>query len=183
MLAPSRSKAVAKSEKVLLVDRVDHLAHCSLHDLVFNRRDSQCPLASIRFLDEHSPAWLRPVPSSVNPPMQLSDVLLQLLPVFTPRHSIDTSCRSLPELPVCVRQPLDAHVVEQRREPHLPVPSRYLTHPIERICHVLPALRPAHVALHRVPLGCRPSLHSVRSPFRFRSSFLVPALRRYYDGM
>lgn len=60
---------------------------------------------------------------------------------------------------------------------------RCLTHPPEGIWHALPALCPARGTPGWVPLGCRPSLHQVRSRFSSRLCSLVPRLRRYYDGI
>src|SRR5438046_2095886 len=51
-------------------------------------------------------------------------------------------------------QPLDVvHVVQERREPLLPVPPCCLTHPLERTERTCPARCPERVAPGRVPLG------------------------------
>jgi len=47
----------------------------------------------------------------------------------------------------------------------LPVSHCCLTYPLERAGHALPALRPVHVALGRVPLGQPPLLHRLRGRF------------------
>ena len=67
-------------------------------------------------------------------------------------------------------------VVQERGEPHLPVPSCCLTYPLQRTGRAVPALCPGRVLLARVPLGQPPSLH----PLRRRLPGLVRRLRRYY---
>jgi hypothetical protein len=57
-----------------------------------------------------------------------------------------------------------------------PVSLRGLPYPLERARRTCPALSPEHVALRRVSLGHRPSLHRVRHRG-------VPRLLRYYGGV
>src|SRR6266852_5793596 len=176
MLAPSGAEPVAEPEEVFFVNRIEHLRHRSLHDLVFNRRNSQWSLVPVCFSNVRPACRLGPVCSSLHPAAQLSDLLLKSFAVFFPSHSVDTSRRSLPQLAVYVRQPFFRDVVEQSREFHLTVPLCCFPHPIKRIGRTLPALCPACVLPNQVPLGCTPSLHPVRPRFRG----FVPELRRYY---
>src|SRR5580698_2911793 len=70
-------------------------------------------------------------------------------------------------------------MVEQGREPHLPVLLRYFPHTSQSVCPALPALRPVQVRLFRVLLGQRPFLHNLRPRF----PALVRLLRRYYAAV
>src|ERR1035441_6441685 len=70
-------------------------------------------------------------------------------------------------------------MVEQGREPHLPVLLRYFPHTSQSVWPAFPALRPALVRLLRVLLGQRPFLHNLRR----RSPALVRLLRRYYAAV
>ena len=63
--------------------------------------------------------------------MQPPEVLLQALPVVPPRHPIDAWRRAGPDRPVRRLQTLDGHVVQKRREPHIPVLPRHLAHAIQ----------------------------------------------------
>jgi len=77
-------------------------------------------------------------------------------------------------------QPLDVvHVVQERREPLLPVPLGCLTHPLERARRAYPARCPERVTLGRVPLGPLPSLRRLRG----RLLGLVRRLPRYYGAV
>jgi hypothetical protein len=49
VLAALRSEPVAKSQKVYLVNRIEHFHYGTLHDLVFQRSDSQWTLSPICF--------------------------------------------------------------------------------------------------------------------------------------
>ncbi|MBP1774900.1 MAG: hypothetical protein H6Q86_906 [candidate division NC10 bacterium] len=57
------------------------------------------------------------------------------------------------------------HVVQERREPLLPVFSCCLTHPLQRAGRAGPARRPGHVTLARGSLDQTPSLHCLRCRF------------------
>src|SRR6202023_2911400 len=70
-------------------------------------------------------------------------------------------------------------MVEQGREPHLPILLRYFPHTPQSVWPAFPTLRPALVRLFRVLLGQRPSLHNLR----LRSPALVRLLRRYYAAV
>src|SRR5882724_10584838 len=64
-------------------------------------------------------------------------------------------------------------MMEQGREPHLPILLRYFPHTSQSVCPASPTLRPALVRLFRVLLGQRPFLHNLRR----RSPALVRLLR------
>ena len=61
VLAAPRPEPVREAEEVLLVDRVEHLDHGPLDDLVLQRGDAQRPLPPVRLRDVHPPGRLRPV--------------------------------------------------------------------------------------------------------------------------
>ena len=68
------------------------------------------------------------------------------------------------------------HVVQERGEPHLSIPSCCLPYPLQRTGRVNPAQCPGRVLLARVSFGQIPSLHCLRS----RVSGLVRRLPRSY---
>src|SRR5260370_27582368 len=67
-------------------------------------------------------------------------------------------------------------MVQKRGEPLFLILPCYLTYPLERAVHTVPALSPECVAFEQIPLGPTPSLRRLRS----RSFGLVRRLRRYY---
>src|SRR5947207_4709322 len=69
-------------------------------------------------------------------------------------------------------------MMEQGREPHLPILPRYFPHTFQPVCPAFPALRPALVSLVRVLLHQRSFLHNLRR----RSPALVRLLRRCRVG-
>lgn len=69
-----------------------------------------------------------------------------------------------------------ASMARPRGEPLFPILFRYLSYPLERAVHTVPALSPERVAFEQIPLGPASSLHRLRS----RSFGLVRRLRRYY---
>jgi hypothetical protein len=70
-------------------------------------------------------------------------------------------------------------MVQKRGEPLFLILFSYLTYPLERAVHTVPALSPECVAFEQVPLGPTPSLHRLRS----RSFGLVRRLHRYYGSV
>jgi hypothetical protein len=70
-------------------------------------------------------------------------------------------------------------MMEQGREPHLPILLRCFPHTFQPVCPAFPALRPALVRLFRVLLDQRPFLHRLR----LRFPALVRLLRRYYAAV
>jgi hypothetical protein len=55
MLAAPRPKPIRESEEILLVDRVHHLDHRALDDLVLHRRDAKRSLSTVGLGDVRSP--------------------------------------------------------------------------------------------------------------------------------
>jgi hypothetical protein len=107
-------------------------------------------------------------------------MLFQPFAVVLPRLAIDPG-GGVPLQPV-VRRPqlLDVvHVVQECREPLLPVLLRCLTHPLERAGRACPARSPERVTLGRVPLGQLPFLCRLRG----RLLGLVRRLPRYYGAV
>src|SRR5438270_12791149 len=70
-------------------------------------------------------------------------------------------------------------MMEQGREPHLPILLRCFPHTFQSAWPAFPTLCPALVRLFRVLLGQRPFLHNLRR----RSPALVRLLRRYYAAV
>ena len=85
---PSGPKAVRAFHKVLLVHRLQHLAHCLLNYLVLHRRYPYRPRPSASLGDVHSPQRLMPVPLLLQPLVQLHEIRLKLLPVVLLAHPI-----------------------------------------------------------------------------------------------
>src|SRR5438094_7747943 len=107
-------------------------------------------------------------------------MLFQCLAVVLPRLPVDARRRVSLQRVVRGAQPLDVvHVVQERREPLLPVPLGCLTHPLERARRAYPARCPERVTLGRVPLGPLPSLRRLRG----RLLGLVRRLPRYYGAV
>jgi len=63
--------------------------------------------------------------------MQIPQVLLEIQPIVLPRHPVNTWSRARTDRPVRGLQTLDGHVVQKRREPHVPVLPRHLAHTIQ----------------------------------------------------
>ena len=108
--------------------------------------------------------------------MEIPEMTLQVLPVRLPRDLIDPGCRLWVQPQVASPESVDAHVVQERGEPRLPITTSCLTYPVQRTGRAPPALCPVRVLLARVPLGQTPSLPAVRCP----SWGFVLAVRRYY---
>src|SRR5215470_1971630 len=89
---------------------------------------STLAMPSGRLGDVHPPRRLRSICPAVQPPMQVPEVVLQVLPVGLPRLAVHPRCRLGPNRPVGIPQALDGDVVQERCELHLPVPFRHLTH-------------------------------------------------------
>src|SRR6266498_4234416 len=119
MLGAPGPKPVGETDEVLLKDRVQHLRHRSLEDLVFQRRDSKRPQPPVVLRYVRPPRRLRPIRASVNASMEIPEVVLQLLPVFLPRHAVDAGSSARASRPVRSLQPLNGHVMQKRGEPHV----------------------------------------------------------------
>jgi hypothetical protein len=124
-----RPKPVREPEEVLLVDRVQHLDERPLKDLVLQRRDPERPQSPVRLWDEHPPRRPRPVTPRMDPVVQIAKVRFEISPVVRPPHAVHPR-RGLPaDRPVRRPQAIDIDMVQQRRQPRLPVRSRRSAHP------------------------------------------------------
>src|SRR5207302_730455 len=88
------------------------------------------------------------------PLREVREMRLEGLAVVPPRLAIHARGRVSLQREVRCPQALDVvDVVQERREPHLLVPFRNLTYPLQRTERANPALRPGRVLLARVPFG------------------------------
>ena len=176
MLRAPRSEPVRETEEVLLVHGVQHLDHRPLKDLVLQRRDPERPQPPVRLRYEHPARRPRSIRTPMNPGVQIPKVFLQIQPVVPPRDPIDPRGRVRTNRPVRLPQTIDAHVMKERGEPHIPVLPRHLAHTLQITGHALSGTASGTRFTDRVPLGQAPSLHHLRP----RISGLVRQLRRYY---
>jgi hypothetical protein len=121
-----------------------------------------------------------PATPPLQPFVQIAEVCLQILPEGLPRDAVhprgSAPAQRLKRRP----QAIDSHVMQERREPRLPVLLCYSAHTAQRTWRApIPALRPERVLLVRVPLGQPPSLHHLRG----RARGLVRRLRGYYGAV
>src|SRR6058998_1024573 len=159
MRTAPRPEPVREPEKVDLVDRVQDRDDRALDEFVLQRGNAERPEPPVGLRDERSPDRLRPVRPSLEPSREILEIRFQALAVVPPRLAVDARCRVSLQRVVRGAQPLDVvHVVQERREPLLPVPLGCLTHPLERARRAYPARCPERVTLGRVPLGPLPSL-------------------------
>src|SRR6266545_4304139 len=151
-----------------------------LDKLVLQHGNAERPQPPVGLRDVRSPDRLRPVRPSRQPSREILKIRFQALAVVPPRLAVDPRRRVSLQRVVRGAQVLDViHVVQERREPLLPVPFGCLTHSVECIERACPARAPARVALARVPLGPPPSLPRLRG----RSLGLVRRLPRYYGAV
>ena len=163
-----RAESVRESQKVLLIDRVQHLPSGTLDDLIFQRGNAErAKLTRFTHLRDVDPTHRpRSVRSSLEPRGEILEVCLEGLTVVLPRLSVNPCGRAFPNGKVCCPQSLDIiDVVQERGEPLLPIYSCYLTYSLKRAWRASPALRPERVALRRVSLGQPSSLHRLRRQF------------------
>src|SRR6266567_5327492 len=179
MLTASRPESVRETQKVLFPDLVENPPYRVLHYFVFQRRDSQWSLPPIAFRDPSSPRRLPLIGPSMDTPVQVANSPLQAFSIHSPRHSVHSRRSLLLQTVVTIPEPIDRHMVQQGREPHLLVFLRYFPHTFQSVWPALPTLRPARVRLFRVLLGQRPFLHNLR----LRFPALVRLLRRYYAAV
>jgi hypothetical protein len=131
MRRASGSKPVGETSEVLLVDGVQHLDHRPLEDLVFQRGDPERSKPPVRFWYEHPASRPRPVSASVNPGVQIPKVVLEILPVFPPRHPVHPGSRVRAKRPIRLSETVDGDVMQKRGEPHIPIPARQLAHTVQ----------------------------------------------------
>ena len=120
---PPGSKTVRTVQKVRLVDRLQNPGDPFLHDLVFKSGQSQRPLSSAR-LWECTPVWrLRLVPLGLQARHQVPQVLLQMLSIFLPSHSINATGPVPAEPMVAVLQKPFVQQMSQARKLAVRLPS------------------------------------------------------------
>ena len=180
MLASPWSEPVRKSEKVRFVDSIQHLDRRALDDFVFQRRNSERSLPPVGLGDIHSPHRLRSVRSSLQPFGKVLEIPLQFLAVVPPRLPVHARRSFLLQSEVGHAQRVQVvDVVQERREPQLPILSCCLTYPLQRTRRVFPARCPGRVLLWQVPFGQTASLH----PLLRRLPGVVQGLPRYYRSV
>ena len=177
MLATPRTEPVRKPKEIDFVDGIQHLNRGPLDHFVLQDGHAQGPFTTIGLGDERSSRRLRPVRSALQPRGKIVEILLQILAVMPPRHTIDPR-RGIPlEAEVGLPKRVGAvDVVQERSELQRRIPRCGLTYSRKRLVHASPALSPEHVVLVRVPFGQPPSL----PPLRRWTASVVRGLLRYY---
>ncbi len=152
-------ESIGEPKKVGLIDYLQHLDGRSLHYLVFQPPHSQGAGPSFGFWDVRAHDRLCSVRPALEPIGEVSEVILKVLAIGLPPHSVYPR-RSLSLEPV-VGFSQTFHVVDvmpERRELTPFISNRFLSYPFECVLQILPVLRPGSGALARVPLGQLPSL-------------------------
>ena len=93
MRTASGPEPVREPEEIFLVDRVQHLDHRTLDDLVLQRCDAERALPAVRLWYVMPARRLRPVGSSMKPSVKIGELALEILAVFLPCHAVDTRRR------------------------------------------------------------------------------------------
>ena len=114
--SPPRPESVAEAEEVFLVDRIQHVGHGALNDLVLQRRHRQRPLAAVRFGYVNPPARCRPIRPALDSVMQVRELTLEVCFVVPPRYSVDPGGRVLGYRIERVPQSFRCDVVQERGE-------------------------------------------------------------------
>jgi hypothetical protein len=135
MRAASRPKPIGKAQEIRLVDRVEHLDHSPLDNLVLQRGDTERPLPPVGLRYVRSPRLLRLVSAAVDPSLQIPEILIQALPVVLPRHPVHPRRGFRADSPEGRPQARQVDVVQQRGEPRFLVPSRDFAHTIQPAWH------------------------------------------------
>ena len=117
--AASRPEPIRDSEKVFLVDRVQQRDHRSLDNLVLQGGDRERALPAIRLGDVHPPRWQCPIPSPLDPMMQVLDIAFEVGLIVLPRQPIHPRGGILLQFEERRCEQLDTDVVEERGEPLL----------------------------------------------------------------
>jgi len=94
------SEAVRAVTEVLLVDRLQHVAHGTLDNLVLERRDPNRPFLAPVLGNEHTSDRLVSIPLRLQPPVQVPEILLQVLPVVVLRDSVYPHRRTPTDAPI-----------------------------------------------------------------------------------
>jgi hypothetical protein len=115
--AAGRAEAVAESQKVSLVDRIENLGDRALDNFVFERGETEGPFASIGFRDVGAEHWFGPVLTAVDACVQSLEVSRQVLLILVHRYPIDSWARRAPLPPERPFERVDIDVMQQSREP------------------------------------------------------------------
>jgi hypothetical protein len=99
--------------KVLLVDRFQQPHHCSLDDLVLERRLANRALPPVILLDPHPRYGYCLIASTAQTLMQVVQVLVEVLGIHLGRHSVDARGTRLARVAVCLPQKV---LIDQVRE-------------------------------------------------------------------
>src|SRR6266851_5669826 len=159
----SGPEPVREPEEILLVDRVQHLDHRTLDDLVLQRCDAERALPAVRLWYVVPARWLRPVSSSMNAGVKIGELALEILAVLLPCHAVYTG-RRIPLQPRvgAVKKP-GIDMVEERGEPLLPIQPCSCPYTVQSRGHACPTRGPARVGSSRVLLGPLPRPDALRS--------------------
>ena len=93
MRATSGPEPVGEAFEVLFVYLIEDGHHGLLNDFVFQCRDTQRPLLSVRLRNLDSSRGLCPIRCSMNPAMQIGDPILHTSFILLPRHAIHSGRR------------------------------------------------------------------------------------------
>src|SRR5277367_3593866 len=119
MWTTPRSKPIRETQEILFVDGVQHLAQSPLDDLVLQRGDPERPWPPVRLRYIHPPSRSRPVRAPMHTSMKILEVLLEVMPVLTPRHPIDPWSSIRSDRPVRHPETINGDMVQERGEPCL----------------------------------------------------------------
>src|ERR1700730_15866609 len=179
--------AIRETEKVSLVDSIQHHDGRPLGNLVFQRGDSKRSLPPVILGDESSEHCLRSISPTPQPPGEVCEITLQMLSVLSPRFPID-SRGSITLQPVIgfTQSAQVVDVVHEAGELRLLITHSSLPYPPQRTLHDFPVQCPVRVLPRRLPFGQTPSLHSLRHRclgVTHRRANFVRGLRRYYGSV
>src|SRR6266566_749848 len=133
MRAAPGPEAVREAEEVGLVDGIQHLDRGALEQLIFQRRHPERPLPPVGLGDVHPPYRLGPIRSTLDPVGEVAEVLLQPLAVVPPSLAVHPCSRFSLEVEVSNSQCWQrVDMVQERGEPHLPIPGCCQAYPLQR---------------------------------------------------
>src|SRR5215831_14746668 len=162
MLITPPPKAIGEADKVALVDGIEHGDQCVLNDFVLQRRNAQWSPRAIGLRDVGPSDRLCAVAAAVDRRVQRTQSGIQRPQILLPHHSIDPGrCVTLKRVEA-FPEALRSEVMQKRCEARSLVPPRYLAHALQIRRRGCPALCPDRGSPQRVPLGRRPSFHSLR---------------------
>src|SRR5450432_499561 len=187
VLAFAGPVAIRETEKVSLVDAIQHRDCRPLDDLILQRSDTEWPLPPVVFGDEYSTHRFCSVSRTPQPRGEVCEIALQVLSVMAPRFPINP--RSSVALQPVIGFTQSAQVIDvvhEAGELRLLVLHGCLPYPPQRTLHDFPVLCPVRVLPRRLPFGQTPSLHSLRHrhcDFVRRRANFVRGLRHYYGSV